>query len=225
MDHNSPMFARLSSFLIWAFVAGAAMFWGLRLWVRPSPVPASMVAINDTAGGARADWARLWGSEDAPAAAASASAPPESSRFKLIGVMAGKPVPAGSLTPGLALIAVDGKPPRAFASGGRIDEQLVLQTLSLRTATIGPVQGPASFVLEMTPLVAAATGTLPAPAGTSPQFPPAAAPPSVAPPIPEQPAPTVVIPPSSGSNGDPANSPPSSARQRRALVGGRNVDR
>ena len=162
MDDNSPMLARLSAFVIWAFVAGAAMFWGLRLLVRPSVAPANAVAVNESSG-VRGDLSRLLGAEDAPTVAAVA---PESSRFKLLGVMAGKAVAEGR-TPGVALISVDGKPPRTFAAGARVDDQLILQSLGLRTASLGPEKGPAAFVLEIPPLSAAATGTLPAPTGAS----------------------------------------------------------
>ena len=62
---------------------------------------------------------------------------------------------------GVALIAVDGKPAKAFAVGARLDNDLVLQAVSLRTASIGPAQGAASVKLEIPPLPAPATGTLP----------------------------------------------------------------
>ena len=100
----------------------------------------------------------------------------------------GKPTtpPSGQ---GVALISVDGKPPRAFAIGSRLDRDLVLQSVSLRTASIGPAQGGASVKLELPPLPLPATGKLPlAGAATpdasgSPQFvPPAPAPPVSRPP-------------------------------------------
>jgi general secretion pathway protein C len=88
---------------------------------------------------------------------------------------------------GVALIAVDGKPPKAFVVGSSLDTNLVLQSVSLRTAAIGPAQGAAAVTLELPPLAAAATGTLPAigsgaarnPAAPvpAPYVPPAAVPP------------------------------------------------
>ena len=53
---------------------------------------------------------------------------------------------------GVALIAVDGKPAKAFGVGARLDSDLVLQSVSLRTASIGPAQGAASVKLELPPL-------------------------------------------------------------------------
>lgn len=169
MNDNSPMLARMSAFVLWAFVAGAAMFWGLRLLVRPAPAPVNAVSVNESAV-VRADLSRLLGAETVPVVAA---APAESTRFKLLGVMAGKALASGT-TPGFALISVDGKPPRTFAAGSQVDAELVLQTLSMRTASLGPAQGPAAFVLEVPPLTAAATGTLAAAPSQPAAAPPAA---------------------------------------------------
>jgi general secretion pathway protein C len=66
---------------------------------------------------------------------------------------------------GVALIAVDGKPARAFPVGKRVDGDLVLQSVSLRSAELGPGQGAASLRLELPALAAPATGTLPPPGG------------------------------------------------------------
>jgi general secretion pathway protein C len=249
MNDNSPMFARLSSFVIWALVAGTTMFWGLRLFVRPSLAPPSLVALNDATAG-RGDFAKLFGGEEVPVLAAAAVVP-ESTRFKLIGVMAGKAAAAGALTPGLALIAVDGKPARTFAAGARVDDQLVLQSLSLRTVSLGPAQGPASFVLEVPPLTAATTGTLPPPSNglvQSPVFPPplppvtpmAPQPPAMAPVQPAAMTPPLnpTLPPQFNAAGPVVQVPTEAAsgfvmppaasgavKQRRALVGGRDTER
>jgi general secretion pathway protein C len=79
---------------------------------------------------------------------------------------------------GVALIAVDGKLPKAYQVGSALDGELVLQSVSLRSAAIGPVRGSPTVTLELPPLPAAATGTLPvpaaafAPAGAAPGVPP-----------------------------------------------------
>jgi general secretion pathway protein C len=173
--------ARLSAFVIWALVAASAVFWGLRLMARSPQAPAYTVSVGDAAsvGG---DLTRLLGTP--PVAAAATVATPEiAARFRLTGVMAPKP-PA---TQGVALIAVDGKLPRAFRVGAPIDGDLVLQSVSLRTAAIGPPQGTTAVVLELPPLAPAATGTLP-PAdmgGMPAPTPPAnVAPPPMARPVP-----------------------------------------
>jgi general secretion pathway protein C len=173
--------ARLSAFVIWALVAASAAFWGLRMFVRAPGAPAHTVAVGDAAP-LRADLTRIFGAPPV-ASTQTAQAPAMSSRFQLTGVMAPK-VPGG---PGIALIAVDGKTPRAYRVGSAIDGDLVLQSVSLRSAAIGPARGTAAVVLEMPPLPTAATGTLPPVASmTSPAagpVPPMAVPPTPAAPV------------------------------------------
>lgn len=165
------MFARLSAFVIWALIGATAVFWALRLAVRPAGAPSHAVAI-DSATGSGGDLSRLLGAP--PVQAASAVAVPEaSSRFRLLGIVAPKRArgAAASGEPshgGVALIAVDGKPPRAYAVGAALEGDLVLQSVTLRTVSIGPSQGGGQpLTLEIPPLAAAATGTLP-PAGALP---------------------------------------------------------
>jgi len=158
LDHNPRMLARLTAFVVWALVAATAVFWGLRLVVRPLPAPAYTVAVGE-AMTARGDLSRLLGATPAAASPAQAAAPELASRFKLLGVMAAKPPNAT----GFALIAVDAKPARAYAVGSALDGDLVLQAVSLRSASIGPEQGSTALTLEIPALPAPATGTLPAP--------------------------------------------------------------
>lgn len=158
LDHNPRMLARLTAFVVWALVAATAVFWGLRLLVRPQPAPTYAVAVGD-AGALRGDLTRLLGATPATPSAAAAAAPELASRFKLLGVMASK----YSQGDGYALIAVDAKPARAYAVGAPLDGDLVLQSVSLRSAAIGPAQGSPALTLEVPVLPAAATGTLPPP--------------------------------------------------------------
>ena len=199
--------------MIWALVAGTLVFWALRLLVRAPEAPAHAGPVG-AAVAAKGDLARLLGA--APVATAAAAALPEaSSRFRLLGVMApkasAKPDAAGQ---GVALIAVDGKPARAFAVGAQLDTDLVLQAVSLRTASIGPPEGAASVRLEIPLLPAPATGTLPSAPGLSTLSPPppallpppALAIPSVAPPLivaPLQPTPSAAPLPVAPSGSQP----------------------
>lgn len=196
------MFVRVCAFVIWALVAGTAVFWGLRLTVRSPEAPAHAVPVA-AAMAVRGDLARLLGAAPVATAAAAAASPEMSSRFRLLGVMAPKARPSSDIgaevsSQGIALIAVDGKPARAFSVGARLDNDLVLQAVSLRTASIGPAQGAASLKLEIPPLPAPATGSLPpvgaAPSGIAAPFVPA---PPIAPPgvIPALPQPVMVAPP------------------------------
>ena len=152
------MLARLSAFAVWALVAAAAVFWGLRLFVRAQPAPSYAVAVGESAA-QRGDLGRLLGVTPREAAAPAAAAPELASRFKLLGIMAARP-PA---TAGFATIAVDSRPARTYAVGAALDGDLVLQSVSLRAAAIGPKQGSPALTLEIPLLPAPATGTLPPP--------------------------------------------------------------
>ena len=152
------MLARLFSFVVWALVAATAVFWGLRLLTRAPVAPPNAVVAGEAAN-ARGDLTRLLGVVAAPAAV-QAVVPEASARFRLLGIMAprgGSQAAAGS---GVALIAVDGKLPRAYTVGAVLDGDWVLQSVSLRTADIGPQAGAAALRLELPVLPLAATGTL-----------------------------------------------------------------
>jgi general secretion pathway protein C len=194
MDHhNQRMVARLSAFVIWALVAGTAMFWLLRLGASPLQAPPQTSSVA-TSVAARGDLSRLLGA--APVAQAPVQAAPDAAgRFKLIGVMAPRS-PQAAATPGqgVALIAVDGKPPRPFRVGAALAEgEFVLQSVAARSASIGTAANAAvaPIVLELPPLPAPATGQLPAVSFTStgsapPAVPPTFQPPMMAPPNPAQ---------------------------------------
>jgi len=144
--------------VIWAIVALSATFWAMRLLVRAPSAPLHTAPAGETLA-ARGDLARLFGSSATPSTQV-APAPAVSSRFRLIGVAAPK---AGSLASGgVALIAIDGKPPRPFRVGAAVDGDLTLRAVDLRTASLGPRNGSDTVVLEVPPRPVAATGNLPA---------------------------------------------------------------
>lgn len=157
---------RLFAFVVWAAVAGSFMFWGLRLLVSASAVPAHAVSVGDS-NAASGDVTRLLGTTPKEVAMTAVAAPISelSTRFKLTGVMS--PRPLSNSGQGVALISVDGKPSRAFGVGSRIDGDLRLQAVSLRTASIGGGPGKSPFVLEMPPIALPNTGTLPSTTGMS----------------------------------------------------------
>lgn len=182
--------ARLSAFIVWALVAASVVFWGLRLASRSTPAPAHTVAVSTDGASARVDLKRLFGAPPVAVADAPPVAPAMASRFQLLGVMA----PRQPGEQGVALIAVDGKLPRAYRVGAPIDSDLVLQQVSLRSASIGPRRGAAAVVLELPPLPPPATGSLPPTAFAPPavgQMPQVPLPPTpVAPVAPVAPPPT-----------------------------------
>ncbi|MBY0468459.1 MAG: hypothetical protein K2Q07_05730 [Burkholderiaceae bacterium] len=169
------MLSRSVAFLVWALVAGTAVFWGTRLLARPTVSSVPVVAM-DSALTVNADVSRLLGAAPTAEAAPIEVAPQLSSRFRLMGVVAPQP-PSEQ---GLALISVDGQPPRVYRVGAAIDGDLMLRAVHLRAATVASSRGSndaaTSFVLELPAISTAATGALPPAGFNSPQFAPPAAP-------------------------------------------------
>jgi general secretion pathway protein C len=147
--------AKLWTFGLWAAVAASAVFWGLKLFVpaRPAPPHATVAALATSP---RGDLTRLFGTDPV---AAVAEAPPANARFQLVGVVA--PRAAFPSREGVALIAVDGKPPKAYRVGAAVENNLVLQSVAQRGASLGPRDGAATVALDIPPPAAAATGSLP----------------------------------------------------------------
>jgi len=144
------MSLRVLSLLIWATVTVSAFYWGLRLLVKPIPVPGQALVASVAAplGG---DLSRLLGTPPAQPAAAAA---PADSRFKLIGVVA----PRAGQASGLALISVDGKPARALAVGREVEPGLRLLSVTQRQADLGTANGAAPLTLVLPMLAEASRG-------------------------------------------------------------------
>lgn len=142
---------RLLSFAVWALVSASAVFWVTRLMSRPTPAPAHAVTAGQSIAVASADLSRVLGStrSNLPAADAAAAEPALNSRFKLVGLVAAR---VSQPQTGLALIAVDGKPPRPIGLGGVVDGSLVLLAVNHRRVELGPSGGNATVTLEL-PLV------------------------------------------------------------------------
>lgn len=131
---------RLATLGIWALAAASLAYWGLRLSAHAPALAVPVAAPAVLAPDAQA-LARLLGAVPAQAPVAA----PVSSRFALVGVLAGRESGGGA-----ALIAVDGKPARPFRVGATVDAGLVLQALGPRQARLGAsVDGPATVTLEM----------------------------------------------------------------------------
>jgi general secretion pathway protein C len=186
--------APLATTGLWALAAGAAVFWALHL-----ASPADMVAAAATmpAPSVSADSdavARLLGV--LPASSTAPLTPEAASRFALSGVV------ADPSKQGAALIAIDGKAPRPFRVGSRVGDNYVLQSVGLRSATLGAqVDGPAAFTLQLpvrapisvtsAPLVSSGLPTVASPPPVSMSAPqPAGVPPAM--------MPAVVAPPPKG---------------------------
>lgn len=200
------MSARWWAFGVWAVVAASAAYWGLRLMVPARAVPTA-AAVAPAAAAPRGDLARLFGADAAPGA--DAPEVPTNSRFQLVGVVA--PRRDAAMHEGVALIAVDGKPAKAYRVGAVVEGETVLQSVRTRGATLGPRGGVAQVSLDIPPPPPAATGALPpaaggpvspvVPAPSVPMLPPGAVRPAMPGMLPRaaqsvQPAGTPEVPPS-----------------------------
>jgi general secretion pathway protein C len=191
------MSARLAAFVTWALVAASAVYWALKLFVTPPAAPGHAATV--AAAPLRGDLSRIFGTPPPDEAPAAAPAPAVASRFQLIGVAAPR---AGAAGPGVALIAIDGKPARPYRVGALVDGDWHLQAISARGVRLGPAGGEPALSLELPPLPPPATGTLPAPGALAPGAPSITpGPPSVVPP-PNLMAPPVIVP-APGRPGEP----------------------
>lgn len=205
------MSVRIVAFLVWAAVAASAAYWGLRLGSSPAPLPATVQPV--AAGTLRGDLGRLFAAPAGVPQPELAAAPPPglASRFQLLGVMAPRPGERPS-SQGIALVGIDGKPPRPYRVGAPVEGDLVLLAVAQRSASFGPAGGAPLFQLELPLLPPPATGRLEAAVGAAPTL--------VPPPIQSAPG----LPPdepvdASGAapddaNGEPAETPIDAGRRR-----------
>lgn len=161
------MLSRIAAFVIWAAVAASIVFWALRLWTQPIAAPAHATVVS-TSSGFNGDLSRVFGTDPPSTVPVGAAAPqPQAdARYRLIGVVA--PRAAAAKGEGLALIATEGKPPKAYRVGAPVDGELVLLAVHSRGASLGPRGHPAQVALELPALPPPNTGTLPGAALTIP---------------------------------------------------------
>jgi general secretion pathway protein C len=157
------MSSRWTGFFVWALVTACAALWGFKIFAATRPVPAT-ATIPAVAMPAQGPMVRLFGAEPEPEQQEQVQAA-ESDRFQLVGVIAPT---AGSA--GLALVAVDGQPPKPWKIGATLEGSTTLLAVAKRTAQFGPAGGPAQFTLELPAPAAPETGTLP-PAVSNPDGP------------------------------------------------------
>lgn len=187
--HNGlTMASRIFAFIVWAAVAASLAYWGLR-WLTPNVgVPSSATSVK-LGGQLQGDFRNLLVARNAPQdtpAADPGAASQLLSRIRILGAMAAP----SAQEAGVALMSIDGKPPRAIRVGHTIDGDMVLLGIDQRQAAIGPSGGPAVAYVDLPRLAPASTGTLPPPSGlivSPPPTPPA--PPQVSPAMSSQVAP------------------------------------
>jgi len=144
---------------VWALAAGSGLYWGLQVFVKPQAAPAHTQTAAATPA-LHGDLSRLLGNDPPPLPPEAAAEPAAADeRFQLIGVVS--PPSRQAAREGVALIAVDGRPAKAFRVGAVVEGDTVLQTVAARGVTLGPRNGPALVALNLTPPAPASTGTLP----------------------------------------------------------------
>lgn len=162
LHDNPPMWSRWMSWGVWALVAASVVYWGMLLFVPSQETPSqAVVAVPKSI--QRGDLTRVFGPDEAPKSDAEAGPPPDK-RFALLGVVAprapsGKGVSSQSAKEGIALIAMEGKPAKAYRVGAVVDGDTVVQAVAARSVTLGPKGGPAQVSLELAPPPAAATAS------------------------------------------------------------------
>ncbi len=136
MQHK--WFLKLLTALVWGLAAASAVYWGLRI-SQTGAAPA-MTASAEPAALPTADLvalARLLGHQ----AAVAEQAAPTSQRWALLGVIA-------QGRQGVALLSVDGKPPRPYAVGSALDESLTLKAVGPRHVELAAKGAPESSAVQ-----------------------------------------------------------------------------
>lgn len=155
---TKPWPARLAAFILWALAAVSASFWFTKVsGTSRDPVTARTIA-SDIPTPQSADLARVFGPPGAGPASAGigpglpAAADP-AARLRLLGVVANR------AQVGVALIAVDGQPPRPYRVGSVLQGGWTLQKVGSRSATLASGDsGVAAVTIELAALPGAATG-------------------------------------------------------------------
>ncbi len=192
---------RVVAFFLWLLAALSASYWLMKvIGLSETPIRAGAIAPQAPAVNT-ADLLRVLGpaAQAGPSAVASATpALDPGNKMLLLGVVTGRN------DAGIALISLQGQPPRPFRVGSRINETFRLARVTTRTAILAPVaDAAASITLELAPMastISAAPVLNPFPAGLPVgQSPfPALTPSPIPPPVfprPLAPAPAGPLPP------------------------------
>lgn len=132
---------RIGTLLAWALAGASLVFWGLRV---TAPADAAMVAVSDSAV-VSVDLQAVALALGAGPQQEVAAAPAAPSRYALLGLLAGRDSGLGA-----AVIAVNGQAAKSFPVGAEVEEGLVLQSVGVQQARLGPSrEGSASLTLEL----------------------------------------------------------------------------
>lgn len=153
---------RTATFLVWLLAAASVVYWALQFVSGPAsplsaavaaPVPGvGVVDAQALAKGLGGGAVRDFSPEAAPAAPSAFQA----ARFALTGVVVNR----GGASPGVALIGIDGKPPRPYRVGASLADGIVLHSVSAGKAMLATSSdAPVGLTLELPQLTSAVAGT------------------------------------------------------------------
>ncbi len=141
---SSLWWQRGATFIVAALTAASATFWGLKLSAPVPPVQTVAVPAPGLEASDAQAWVRLLGGQKADASPTPEAVDVSSSRFKLMGVV------AGLSRHGYALIATDGKAAKPYRVGASVEDGLVLKSVSPRSAELArTLEAPAGLTLEL----------------------------------------------------------------------------
>ncbi len=158
-----PLWNRLATFLVWLLAAASAVYWALQFVQGPtSPISAAVAAPVPGVGSVDAQalakglGGGLLAASSPSATAQAAQSALQAARFVLTGVVVNR----NSSQQGVALIAVDGKPPRPYRVGSPLTEGVVLHSVTagkaMLSATLDAAPG---LTLALPQLTSAVVGT------------------------------------------------------------------
>ena len=143
---------RLAALAIAALAAGSAAYWWLKFPSAPAlNMPAAIAGASSQPNNPpdASTLARALGANAASAAQAAGPAN-EPARVNVLSRLALQGVIASGSRAGTALIAVDGKPARAFRVGHRVEGDLLLQAVTTKQVVLATqLTGPAVATLDM----------------------------------------------------------------------------
>jgi general secretion pathway protein C len=145
MTTAKPWMPRLAAFVLALLLAGSVVFWIMRWPTRDSGPALPLPEVRDELPAANASVvARLLGHGDA--AVEAMAAPDAASRFRLTGII------ASGKGRGVALVAIDGKPPKPYHEGSKLEEGWMLQSVEpRRIALAADAKAPVGLRLELPP--------------------------------------------------------------------------
>ena len=133
---------RTVTFFVAALASASAAVWLLK-WTNPASSPPAIAAFSEAPAADAQAVARLLGG-NATVALAAPAVDDVASHFRLTGVV------AGAAQGGVALIAVDGQPTKPYRVGSQVNEELVLQSVAPRSATLAArLDGPVTLTLNL----------------------------------------------------------------------------